>query len=270
MHTPLCKHATGDPPDYARAAVVLGLPAIAFTDHCPVPDGYDPVTRMDLHQFPDYVASVEPLRSGGPLEVLFGIEADFYHGGVDFLRLWLPRQSFDLVLGSVHFIDEWGFDHPANATMWNSVDIKGVWRRYFELVGELAETRLFDVVAHMDLPKKFGHRPKDQDLREMALPLLDRLARVGMAIELNTSGLRRPVKEIYPSAYLLSWAREREIPITFGSDAHTPDDVGRDFDAALRLARDVGYTHFRRFGRGHVASPAPLPPATGAAQEARP
>jgi histidinol-phosphatase (PHP family) len=269
MHTPLCKHAVGEPADYARAALARGLPAIAFTDHAPAPDGYDPGTRMDLRQFPDYAALIEPLRAGGPPEVLYGIEADYYPGGVDFLRLWLPRQSFDLVLGSVHFIDAWGFDHPANATMWNTADVKGVWRRYFALVGELAETGLFDVVAHLDLPKKFGHRPSDRDLREMALPLLDRVARAAMAIELNTSGLRRPVKEIYPSADLLAWAREREIPIVFGSDAHTPDDVGRDFDAALRLARDVGYTHYRRFGRARVGTSEPLPAPPAAAKGSR-
>jgi len=101
----------------------------------------------------------------------------------------------------------------------------------------------------LDLPKKFGHRPSDRDLKEMAQPALDRIAAAGMALEINSSGLRKPVHEIYPSALLLSLAKERDIPICFGSDAHRPEEVGWQFDAALALARSVGYTHAMQFRR---------------------
>ncbi|MEI6810142.1 MAG: PHP-associated domain-containing protein, partial [bacterium] len=114
------------------------------------------------------------------------------------------------------------------------------------------------VVGHIDLPKKFGHRLKDKDLKEMAQPVLDRIAAAGMAVELNTGGLRKPVEEIYPSALLLSLIREREIPICFGSDAHEPGHVGMDFDKALRLAKDVGYTTFVKF-RKRAMLLTPLP-----------
>jgi histidinol-phosphatase (PHP family) len=94
------------------------------------------------------------------------------------------------------------------------------------------------------LPKKFGHRPPDKDLKEMVQPVLDRMAEAGMGMELNTSGLRKPVSEIYPSPVIVSLARERDIPICFGSDAHSPSEVGAGFALALALAREAGYTDY--------------------------
>lgn len=258
MHTIFCKHAEGDVAEYVDAAQRKSLPEICFTDHVPAPDGYDPRNRMILDVFPEYERKVSAVQSSASPEVLFGLEGDYYEGGVEFLKTWLPKQKFDLVIGSIHYIRDWGFDNPAERKIWDSVDVTQTWRDYFALVGKLADTRLFDVVAHLDLPKKFGYRPSDKAVKEMAQPALDRIAAVGMGIELNTSGLRRPVKEIYPSPFLLDLAREREIPICFGSDAHSPRDVGYAFDQALKLARDVGYKECLRF-RGRERKLVPLP-----------
>ena len=258
MHTIFCKHAEGDVADYIDAARQKSLPEICFTDHVPAPDGYDPRNRMELDRFPEYERKVSAVQSAASPAVLFGLEGDYYEGGVEFLQTWLPKQKFDLVIGSIHYIRDWGFDNPAERKVWDSVDVTQTWRDYFALVGKLADTRLFDVVAHLDLPKKFGYRPSDKAVKEMAQPALDRIAAAGMGIELNTSGLRRPVKEIYPSPLLLDLAREREIPICFGSDAHSPRDVGSAFDQALKLAHEVGYAECLRF-RGRERKLVPLP-----------
>ena len=173
-----------------------------------------------------------------------GLEADYYEGCERFLGSWLPAQEFDFVLGSVHFIDGWGFDNPEERHIWDAADVTATWRRYFDVLTRLIDSNLFDAVGHMDLPKKFGYRPSDRDLREMVQPVLDRIADAGMGIELNTSGLRKPVGEIYPSPMIVSMAREREIPICFGSDAHSPGDVGDRFALAFNLAREAGYTDY--------------------------
>jgi histidinol-phosphatase (PHP family) len=260
MHTALCKHAEGEVADYRSAAKLLGIPEICFVDHAPNPDGYDPKHRMNLNEFCNYQEIVGALMDHQSPHVLFGVEADYYRGCETFLEKWLEIQDFDLVLGSVHFIEEWGFDNPAVKQVWNSVDITETWRAYFKLVTKLAETRLFDVVSHLDIPKKFGYRPSDKDIKEMVQPVLDRVAAAGMGMELNTSGLRKPVGEIYPSALIVSLARERDIPICFGSDAHNPQEVGKDFPAALQLARDAGYTHYFR-SRKRKITLFPLPEA---------
>lgn len=243
IHTTLCKHAKGDIADYKASAMNQGIPEICFTDHVPSPDGYDTAHRMEITQIQIYRSIINNLQDGNIPRVLFGIEADYYEGCEIFLRKWLPEQNFDYVLGSVHFIDDWGFDNPAERHIWDSVDVTSTWQKYFSLIGRLADSGLFDAISHLDLPKKFGHRPPDTALKEMAVPVLDRIAKARMGIELNTSGLKKPVAEIYPSEVLLSLAFEREIPICFGSDAHNPHEVGNDFDKALKLALDVGYTH---------------------------
>ncbi|HPJ68421.1 MAG TPA: histidinol-phosphatase HisJ family protein [Desulfobacteraceae bacterium] len=241
IHTHLCRHADGEPSLYRTAAAIQGIPEICFTDHCPYPDGYDPLHRMEIVQFNFYRQMITELQDEENPLVLFGIEADYYSGCEEFLGNWLPAQGFDFVLGSVHYIGNWGFDNPDQKNVWDSIDVKSAWKEYFRLIGRLADTRLFDTVGHLDLPKKFGHRPHDKILKEMAQPVLDKIAKSGMGIELNTSGLRKPVGEIYPSPLLLSLAYEREIPICFGSDAHTPEEVGAGFGQALTLAHEIGY-----------------------------
>jgi histidinol-phosphatase (PHP family) len=258
VHTALCRHAMGEVIDYRSAAATKGLTEICFTDHAPNPDGYDPAHRMKMGDFPLYKDAVIGLQAGETPKVLFGIEADYYEGCEQFLDPWLSAQGFDFVLGSVHFIDGWGFDNPEERHIWDSVDIAATWRKYFETVMRLIDTRLFDAMGHMDLPKKFGHRPSDRDLKEMVQPVLDRMAETGMGMELNTSGLRRPVGEIYPCAIIVSLACERDIPICFGSDAHSPSDVGADFDAALKLARESGYADCFRI-RQRKMERVPLP-----------
>lgn len=257
-HTELCKHAQGRPVDYLLAADETGLPGLACTDHCPTPDAYDLEHRMKLEEFERYSEWVREARAVNSLPVLFGIEADYYVGCTEFLSGFLARHSFDYILGSVHYLDYWAFANPAQRTLWETEDTQAVWKKYFELVGEMAQTRLYHVAAHLDLPKKFGHRPRDRHLREMVLPVLDVILATGMAIEINTSGLTKPVRETFPSAEILSWACEREIPITFGSDAHEPGRVGAFFDQAVALAREVGYRHSLRF-ENQRRTPAPLP-----------
>lgn len=258
LHTVLCRHATGTAAEFKQAAGKLGLPELCFTDHCPEPSGYDANHRMKLEDVPAYRALITPLKDNSPPDVSWGIEADFFPGCEAFLTGFLPSQPFDLVLGSVHYIRDWGFDNPDYLKTWESVDVKGVWKEYFKLLRQLVDTRLFDVIAHFDLPKKFGHRLGDRDMKELVQPVLDHIAAGGMGIEINTSGWRRTVCEAYPSPLILSLAAEREIPITFGSDAHAPGEVGYEFGKALALARETGFTGTLRF-RGRQGYRVALP-----------
>jgi histidinol-phosphatase (PHP family) len=247
IHTPLCKHAAGEPAEYMARAKALGLKEICLTDHAPAPDGYDPTNRMEIDSFPEYRRIFEELSSNAPIPILWGIEADYYRGNDGFLERWLPEQHFDFVLGSIHYIGTWGFDNPEEINTWKaatSEKVEAFWREYFGLVSELAQTGLFDAVAHLDLPKKFCYRPAERVIPEIVSPALDSIAEAEMAIEINTSGLRRPVHEMYPSLQVLELAKARDIPIVFGSDAHRPQDVGADFARAIQLASDAGYKEY--------------------------
>jgi len=254
LHTDRCGHAVGSMEDYARRAQVLGLSEIGFSDHFPLLDMHDPSLNMSMEEVPEYVRDVEELRGLFPeLRIRLGIEVDYIPETVDRLPALLQDHPFDYILGSIHYIDGWGFDHPRNIDGYEGRDIFQLWTRYFDLLGDAAECGLFDALAHPDLVKKFGYRPVE-DAGGLYRACLDRVAGAGLAVEVNTAGLRKPVEEIYPAEDFLRLCRERDIPVTLGSDAHSPDEVGEGFEQALQLLRRVGYEELtlysqrKRFG----------------------
>ena len=248
MHTPLCRHATGEPVDYARRAVELGLTEIGFSDHSPMPrDDFDN-WRMFDRQLDEYVGKVRLAQKEFPqLTIRLALEVDFLPGHEDWIRALAARQPWDYFIGSVHYVSEsWDIDNPAKLSEWKKRDAFAVWQIYFERLALAAESKLFDVIGHADLPKKFGIRPA-QDCTPLYEKFLNAAAKAGCAIELNTAGLRKPCQEIYPSRNFLELAFHKHIPITFGSDAHAPEEVGMNFSDAVALARSVGYTETLRF-----------------------
>jgi histidinol-phosphatase (PHP family) len=257
MHTPLCRHATGEPVEYARRAVDLGLTEIGFSDHSPMlRDDFDN-WRMFDRQLAEYVAKVRLAQKTFPqLTIRLALEVDFLPGQEDWIRGLAARQPWDYFIGSVHYVSEsWDIDNPAKLSEWKKRDPFEVWKTYFERLTLAAESRLFDIIGHADLPKKFGIRPA-QDCTPLYERFLDAAAKSGCAIELNTAGLRKDCKEIYPGRQLLELAFQKGVPITFGSDAHAPNEVGMNFAEATDLARSVGYRECCRFeGRQHRSVP---------------
>jgi histidinol-phosphatase (PHP family) len=259
LHTSRCGHAEGGPEDYVSRALELGLAEIGFSDHFPLLHLRDPSLSMALEELPEYVREIGEVaeRTTG-LTVRMGIEVDYVDGYVDRLAELLRPYPFDYVLGSVHYLDGWGFDDPRYVDGYRGRDILALWERYFQVLGDAAECGLFDVLAHPDLIKKFGWRPRG-DVRRLYEECLDRVAESGLVVEVSTAGLRKPVGEIYPGEDFLRLCREREIPVTLGSDAHAPGEVGWRFESALALLRRAGYRDIVRF-RKRERSFLPLPP----------
>jgi len=250
MHTPLCRHAKGEPLDYARRAVALGLTEIGFSDHSPMPrDDFDDWRMLD-RQLDEYVAKVRLAQETFPqLTIRLALEIDFMPGQEKWIRELAARHPWDYFIGSVHYLtDTWDIDNPAKLSEWKKHDPFDVWTRYFFRLTQAAESRLFQIIGHADLPKKFGVRPT-QDCRPLYRRFVQAAAKSGCAIELNTAGLRKDCKEIYPCPELLELAFRTNVPITFGSDAHAPEEVGMNFAEAVALAHRVGYTETCRFTR---------------------
>ena len=242
-HTARCGHAQGTPGEYFAAAQAAGLLAIGIADHLPLLPVHDPELSMQTCELADYVTEVQVLKHRHPGFVLLGVEADYRPETVTEVRALLADHPFDYVIGSVHHLGDWGFDDPREVHRYESRDVDELWAQYFELVGEAAESGLFTVLGHLDLVKKFGYRPTRTLDAELGR-LIERVAGAGLAVEINTAGLHKPVKEVYPSLDILRKLWEAGIPITFGSDAHRPEEVGRDFGPAADLARAAGYTEF--------------------------
>ncbi|MBI5395673.1 MAG: histidinol-phosphatase HisJ family protein [Verrucomicrobia bacterium] len=247
MHTRLTD-AQGEPRDYAARAVAAGVAEIAFTDHMPFVKRFSD-WHMPMAELPRYVGWIEEARREFPqVKILLGMELDYLPGIEGELRDLQARYEWDFFLGSVHHIDGWNFDGPNGAREWAARDVDAAWERYFRLLADAARTGLYDSMAHPDLPKKFGFRPK-RDPRPLYEPFLRACAGTGAAIEISTAGLHRPCKEMYPSLEMLKIACPLGVPITFGSDAHLPEHVGRDLDKAVALAREAGYSQFCRFAK---------------------
>jgi histidinol-phosphatase (PHP family) len=259
MHTRLCHHAVGDPVDLAQRAVELGFTEIGVSEHNPMArDDFDN-WRMLMSKLDEYLENLEAARRKFPqLRILAALEVDYLPGQEDWIRDLAGRHSWDYFIGSVHYIDGgWDIDNPAKLDQWRARDAFEVWSAYFDRLTAAAASGLFQIIGHADLPKKFGFRPS-QDCRPLFARFLDAAASSGVAVEINTAGLRKDCREMYPSPEFLSMARERGVPLTFGSDAHHPSEVGMDFDLALNLARKCGYTHSVRFEQRRPTS-APLP-----------
>jgi len=248
MHTPLCRHAKGEPTDYARHAVSQGLDEIGFSDHSPMrQDDFDN-WRMRLDQLDAYVAAVQQARVDHPrLTIRLALEVDYLPGHEAWIRELAARHPWDYFIGSVHYVsDSWDIDNPAKLSEWRSRDTFEVWTAYFERLGMAAASGLFEIIGHCDLPKKFGHRPT-RDCTPLYEKFLAIAKQHDCAIELNTAGLRKDCREIYPSRDLLQIAFQQGVPITFGADAHAPEEVGMNFAEAIQLARDTGYRETCRF-----------------------
>src|SRR5207247_2495276 len=248
MHTPLCLHAVGEPTELAAQAVKLGLQEIGFSDHSPMPrDGFDN-WRMKDSELDDYVARVEQARRDHPgLVIKLALEVDYLPGGEDWIRHLAGRHPWDYFIGAVHYVSEsWDLDNPSKISEWKNRDPMEVWTVYFERLTMAAESGLFDIIAHADLCKKFCFYPK-HDCTPLFTRFLKAVKESDIAIEVNTSGLRKECNEIYPSPQIVQLAAQLGIPITFGSDAHAPDQVGMAFNQAIELSRNAGYSQCCRF-----------------------
>lgn len=245
LHTRRCGHATGRIAEYVRFARTRGLREIGFADHIPQyflpPHRRDPYLAMAERELEAYVEEVrEAAAAANDIEIRLGVEADYSPGQEEKLKAILDRYPFDYVLGSVHYLDGWGFDNPAEVEGYSGRDIDALYREYFGLIQQMAATGLFDVVAHPDLLKKFGYLPR-ADVHGLYEKTVRVIAAAGLVVEVNTAGLRQPVAEIYPAPEFLAVCRRYGVPVTLGSDAHRPEDVGRDFDRAVAVLSRVGY-----------------------------
>ncbi|QOP41952.1 histidinol-phosphatase HisJ family protein [Sulfurimonas marina] len=236
-HTPLCNHAEGKIDEYILEAVKAGTKVFGFADHAPM--DFDPKYRMSFEEMSCYEADVldAKKRYKDQIKILLGYEVDYLEGHMDKRVL---NADVDYLIGSVHFIDEWGFDNPEFIGQYEHEDIDEIWKKYFLAIEKMAKTKLFDIVGHLDLIKVFKFMP-NKDIVEIAKNALLAIKEADMTLEINVAGYRKPIGEAYPSKELLQAAFKLGIPITFCSDAHKPEQVNLYNDQVIKLARDVGY-----------------------------
>jgi len=232
---------TGNVERYLEAARVVGIDELGVAEHV-----YRFRQALDLWRHPfweeqardDLDAYCEFVR-GTPLRL--GVECDFVPGAEDRTAALLEARDFDYVVGSVHFVGEQAVDHEG-WDVWKRGDADEVWRRYFEALAESARSGLFDILAHPDLVKVWGSaRPlPERDPRHYYEPAVEAIAESGIAVEVSTAGLRKPVGEVYPARAFAQMCIDAGAAFALSSDAHLPEQVGFGYERAVELLGDLG------------------------------
>ncbi|MBO0714021.1 MAG: histidinol-phosphatase [Acidimicrobiales bacterium] len=219
---------------------------------------WDNHVGADLDRYVE--VAIEAKRAGLP--VVVGLEVDYYRGRMDVVAEVLAGYPFDVLLGSIHWLGAWLFDwlddEPSMAE-WGRRGTEAAWAAYTTALEELAESGVCDVLAHPDLAKVAGHRPR------VPLEHYDRMAeaaaRSGMAAEVSSAGWRKPVDEAYPAPELLSRFFQRGVPVTTASDAHRLGEVAHRADDLRALVTSAGYHQLCAFrSRTHHPVPVALQP----------
>jgi len=243
-HTVRCNHATGTTEEYVKRAIELEIDIYGFTDHAPM--DYEAEYRMNISEMYEYENNILLLKEKykNSIDIRLGYEVDFMKNK-KYMENTILKSKVDYLIGSVHFLQEsndlWGFDNPAFIKNYEIKDIDKIWEDYFEAITSMVRTNYFNIVGHLDLIKVFKFLPK-KDIRLMAINTLKEIKKYNMALEINSAGLRKPIKEQYPSKQLLEVAYELDIPITFSSDAHSIDQIGFGYEESKNIALEVGFT----------------------------
>jgi len=241
-HTPLCNHAKGNPEEFIKKAIEKGIKIYGFADHAPMEFDYE--YRMGFDEMEKYEKTIKSLkeRYKDKIDILLGYEVDF----TPIVDKRVLERKVDYLIGSVHFLDNWGFDNPEFIKEWERRDVDDVYKEYFDKIEKMADSKLFNIAGHIDLVKVFGHKPKT-DIKDLAKNAVKAIKNANMAVEINTAGLRKPVKEAYPSDELLDMILNEDIDITISSDAHSPEQVGYKINETIKKLKNLGVNELTYF-----------------------
>lgn len=239
---------------YREAAAARGIAELGVSEHI-----YRFEQALEVWQHPfwqaqaseDIDAYCQFVREQTDLKL--GIEADFIPGREDPMGNLLEARDWDYVVGSVHFVRDHAVDMPGDWDVWRTTfeSPEKVWRRYFETLGECARSGLYDILAHPDLVKVWGQdRPRPEgDLRRYYELALEGIVESGIAVEVSTAGLRKPVGERYPAEAFLELLLENGCPVALSSDAHLPEHVGFDYEQTVEWLEGFGVTELAVFDK---------------------
>lgn len=209
-----------------------------------------------------YVDAVVAAKDRG-LPVKLGLEIDFFPDTIGAVSELIAPYPWDFLIGSVHWIGGWAIDASSSLFGWDLKGLEWTWQAYFDLATELAGSGAVDVLAHVDLPKKYGKRLPREPVDRYD-EVVEAAARSGTAVEVSSQGLRRPAAEVYPSPEFLARFHAAGVGITLASDAHFPHEAALGHREVVQAARAAGYTTHLRFDRREpIATALPAPPGSG-------
>lgn len=243
-HTGLSGHGEGSVAALASAASQAGLTTFAITEHYPLSEVFDPQAYLAMPEgkLDEYCAAVRLAQQEYPqMDILLGCEIDWLGALEDRDFAAADLSAFDHILGSVHFIDGWAFDDPAQRGRWEEEGADAIWKRYFETWCEAVSSDApFTCMAHPDLAKKFGYYPSF-DITPLYKQAVEAVKASGRMIEVNTSGLYYACEEMFPAQALLEEFCRAGVPCTIGTDAHTAAHIDRGLQEGYKWMYESGY-----------------------------
>lgn len=216
--------------EYVKFARANKVKEIGFADH----DRYL-YEKLDLNLYKKVQEKVQDIK------IKVGLEIDYYPDQISEILKKVNYFDYDYLIGSVHYLGKWMFDSEEEKKEYKNWDHDKLYEKYISMVAKSARKDSYDILGHIDLIKIFGIKPVKNKAENIFAPYLKEIAKTGLVVEINTNGLNKPVKEIYPSYPIIKLLFENNIPITLSSDAHHPEEVGRDLDRARDLAIKAGY-----------------------------
>ncbi len=261
LHTGVTIDGRMDVAGACERAVSMGMSEVAFTNHVMLAQ---PDYRMSAESHLDHWQQIKDCQERFPaLKIRLGIEMDYYQGREGDIASTIEHyqriidRPFDLVLGSIHEVRDVFFSNKRTApALFDGRELIAIYHDYFELCCQAVRSKLFDVIAHPDLVKKYTHEITPplqfECYRPVAESFVRALVEYGVGLEVNTKGLKLPVNELYPSydiikCYLETASSCGADPIvTLGSDAHQVSEVG------FRIAETAG--ELRRLGLQALSS----------------
>ena len=242
IHTSFCNHANGTMKEYVRFAITAGLSEIGFSDHCPLPSQFDSHYRMLPDELPIYLKIIADLQTRfREIHIRIGIELDYIESATDYLKKFVAENNFDYVIGGVHYLNNDSDSHLSYLNDLPREKKSALFCKYFESIQQAANAGIFDIIAHFDLPRRFWGDLDDESVW-CAKMALETIKKNDLCLEINTSGFRtKSVLEPFPGKNLLHLVREMDIPVTLGSDSHSPLDVGSYFREAIALLKEIGF-----------------------------
>lgn len=245
MHTQLSDGANKHE-EMVLSAFEKGFGEIGFSDHfCLKHPGNWAVGIDGIPLLEEKVKEMQ-LKYGDRINILFGIETDYFPDREEEIRQVHGQFPFDYITGSLHFLDDWNFDSAPVGYDRYSTDYLYEW--YFSELQKAAKSGLFDIMAHPDLIKKFRIWP-DSTPTSLFRDTAKVFAKAGVVFEVNTSGKDRPCNEFFPGTVFLEELFQAGVPVTLGSDSHNKDQIGRHFEEAKEMLKRVGYKSLVRFKR---------------------
>lgn len=267
-HSQLCHHAVGTIEDYIIKAIELKLNTIGISDHFP----FEFLANIERIPYEDYAITLDEIdeylsmiegfkeKYRNKINIRTAFEVDFFENQEDVLNFHLDKikDKLDYIIGSIHVLNfqdgkgAWSFDDNRFREDYNFYGPDKVYLLYYKKLREMISSRKFDfdIIGHFDLPKKFNDFPEHKELIfDEAIKALKLVKKKGITMEINTSGLRKDVKEQYPSEEILKKAFELDIPVLLGSDAHNPNDIAWEFKKIIKMLKRIGYNQIAHFDK---------------------